>query len=124
MQNAGSHRAYPFAKRNPPRCLFQPPPTTLPTLPTPAAAAADTGDAGAYPAAADADAAAAADAGADAADAADADTAADDAPLPIPWSVWLRRQTAADVRSFSIAALVRKPVGPDQQAAVTVSRVH
>ena len=129
MQNAGSHRAYPFAKRNPPRCLFQPPPTTLPTLPTlpPAPAAADTGAAGAaaaYPAAADADAAAAADAGADAADAADADTAADDVPLPIPWSVWLRRQTAADVRSFSVAALVRKPVGPDQQAAVTVSRVH
>ena len=84
-----------------------------------------------------ADAAADADADADAAtddDAtATADAAAEDdataadataAPFPIPWSVWLRHQPAADVRSFSIAALVRQPVGPDQQAAVTVSRVH
>ena len=91
-----------------------------------AAADSDADDANADSDAADA----VADAGdANAAGVADVGVAADAAPgaaapFPIPWSVWLRHQPAADVRSFSIAALVRKPVGPDQQAAVTVSRVH
>ena len=95
-----------------------------------AAADADAEDADGVAAAdSDADAADAAAADANDADGADAgvtDAAAPDAaaPFPIPWSVWLRHQPAADVRSFSVAALVRQPVGPDQQAAVTVSRVH